>query len=350
MRIKQVTAYQPATPGSPPDWRTQLGQIVVAVEDSDGQVGYGVGGGGAAGVHIVETVIRDLLLEREADDVEALQATMFHHTCFYGRMGVVVMAISGVDLALWDLRAKRQQQHVAEQLGLDQLETTAPMYSTVWGAEAAEEAVANGATAIKLHVERFGDRPDPNAIAQVVRETRARLGAEARIMIDAFGRWDLDSTRRVDERLAEWKLDWIEEPLPPDDLDGYAHLASSCQAPIAAGEHEYGRDGFIRLINAGVRVLQPDVNWCGGLTTLREVYQLAAERNIEVCPHRGAEPYALPAILALDPTPLAESPRSWFNCLQPPIRINGSEVSLAPGHGFGVSPVGEIRPPHLGDS
>ena len=103
------------------------------------------------------------------------------------------------------------------------------------------------------------------------------------------------------------------------------------------GEHEYGRDGFRRLMEAGgVRILQPDVNWCGGLTTLLQVYEEAAVTGATVCPHRGAEPFALPAILAVDPTPLAESPRSWFNCLTPTPQIAGARAIVNAGVGFGV--------------
>src|ERR1041384_811722 len=98
MKITGLKAFQPPTPGSPPDWRTQLGQIVVEIHTESGLVGIGVGGGGAASIHIVETVLRDLLLGRDAAAVEELHRDMLRHTVFYGRKGVVVMAISGVDL------------------------------------------------------------------------------------------------------------------------------------------------------------------------------------------------------------------------------------------------------------
>src|SRR5438105_4907294 len=104
MRITDLRAVQPPTPGSPPDWRTQLGQIVIEVHTDEGLIGAGVGGGGAAGIHVVQTVLRDLLVGRDPTPVEALHAEMCRHTLFYGQKGLVVMALSGVDLALWDLR------------------------------------------------------------------------------------------------------------------------------------------------------------------------------------------------------------------------------------------------------
>src|SRR2546430_4255035 len=88
MKITGIKAYQPPTPGSPPDWRTQLGQIVVQVETESGLVGIGVGGGGTAGIHVVQTVLRDLLIGRDASAVEDLHHDMNRHTQFYGRKGL----------------------------------------------------------------------------------------------------------------------------------------------------------------------------------------------------------------------------------------------------------------------
>ncbi len=339
MKIINATAIQPDTPGSPPDWRTQLGQILVRVETDEGLVGLGVGGGGRAGIHVIETVLREMLVGRDSSEVEELHQEMFEKTCFYGRSGLVVMAISGVDLALWDLRGKREDRYIAELLGDCELKRSLPTYSTVWGEDAAADAIQGGAKAIKLHVERFGDRPDAAAVAKLVESTRERLGPEAPIMMDAFGRWDVASTQRVDEAVAPFGVAWIEEPLPPDDFAGYAQLARSCTTPIAGGEHEYGRAGFKRLIDDQLHsILQPDINWCGGLTTLLQIYEMTASTPIAVCPHRGCEPYALPALLAVDPDPLAESPRSWFDCLSNSPKIEQGRISPPAGVGFGVEP------------
>ena len=337
MMITEIRATQPPTPDSPADWRTQLGQIVVEVETDDGLVGIGVGGGGAAGIHVVQTVLRDLLVGRDATDVEQLHAQMCRHTSFYGRKGLVVMAVSGVDLALWDLRGKAANEPVAKLLNpAVDLARQIPTYSTVFGDAEAESAFNAGHQAIKLHVERFGDQPDPAAIAELVKRTRERLGLKASVMIDAFARWDIDTSLRVADAIAPYNVDWLEEPLPPDDLEGYAILAEKSPVPIAGGEHEYLADGFKTLIDRRLHaVLQPDVNWCGGLTTLVEIYRLAQAAKIRVVPHRGCEPYALAALAALDKNPLAESGRKWFNCLSgfPVIRHGGIRVSSEPGFG-----------------
>ena len=110
MRISNLTAVQPPTPGSPADWRTHLGQIIVQVHTDEGLTGIGVGGGGAASIHVVETVLRDLLVGYELDEFDddrfSLHREMCDRTVFFGQKGLVVMAISGVDLALWDLHGK----------------------------------------------------------------------------------------------------------------------------------------------------------------------------------------------------------------------------------------------------
>jgi L-rhamnonate dehydratase len=342
MVITSIRAAQPPTPGSPADWRTQLGQIVVEVQTDAGLCGYGVGGGGASAVHVIETVVRDLLIGRDAENVESLHQELCRHTAFYGRKGLVVMAISGVDLALWDLRGKSREQSIAAILA-DEFDVRRPIptYMTVFDDAAAKSALESGHRAIKLHVERFGDRPDATAIAQLVKETRRRLGEKAEIMLDAFARWDVKTSLRVAELIAPFDVTWLEEPLPPDDLPGYARLVRESPVPIAGGEHEYLADGFQRLIDEELHVvLQPDVNWCGGLTTMIEIYKMARQANVRVCPHRGCEPYALPAIAALDPQPLAESPREWFTCLSgAPVATGGViQASSDPGFGVSVSP------------
>jgi L-rhamnonate dehydratase len=342
MHITRIEAAQPQTPGSPADWRTQLGQIIVRVHTDDGMHGIGVGGGGLAGIHIVETVLQDLLVGEDPSDVAHWHEAMLRHTCFYGRKGITVMAISGVDLALWDLRGKTHNCHVAQLLNPQvNFQKQLPTYCTVFDEHEAEHAFAAGHSAVKLHVERFGPEPRIADIQQLVSETRSRLGPEAKIMVDAFAKWNPRTSLEVAEAIADCQIDWLEEPLPPDRLEDYTWLAERSPIPIAGGEHEYTADGFRELIERGAHhVLQPDVNWCGGMTTLVEVYRLAKAANLRVCPHRGSEPYALAAIAAIDPTPLAESPRRWFRGItgMPDDRVESMQLLESKGFGVSVEP------------
>ncbi len=334
MKITDVRAVQPETPGSPPDWRTSLGQILVAIDTDAGLTAYGVGGGGAAGIHVVKTVLRDLLLGRSPENVEDLWREMYAATLAFGRKGLAVMAISGVDLALWDLRGKAARQPIAELLG-GRVGQSIPTYSTVW--EKVDEQTAAGRAAVKLHVDRTGMRDSVAQTVEAVRAARKAIGDQRELMLDAWMQWDVELTLALDQALAPYNLGWVEEPISPDDLAGYERLARECKIPIAGGEHEFTAFGFAPLIERRLHtVLQPDVNWCGGLTELIKIYRAAGQAGLRVCPHRGSEIWALHAIAALDPAPLAESGRPWMSWVggQPPI-VDGC-ITLGDAPGFGL--------------
>jgi L-alanine-DL-glutamate epimerase-like enolase superfamily enzyme len=339
MRIERIEAVQPPTPGSPPDWRTQLGQILVRVTTDEGLEGVGVGGGGLAGVHVIESVLRELLVGRDFDRPEDLHREMCRQTAFYGRKGVVVMAISGVDLALWDLMGKQQGCPVARLLDPQvDLEVPIPTYATVWDEAEALRQIDSGMAAVKLHVERFGSPPDAEGIGVLVERTRQALGAEKEIMLDAFGNWDVESTLAVACQVEPFGVEWIEEPVQPDAIDAYRELMERSPIPIAGGEHEYLEEGFRGIVDRGLHaILQPDINWCGGMTTLIEIYRMAQVAGLRVCPHRGSESYAIHAIAALDPRPLAESPRDWFGCLENAAEIIDGMVRVPDRPGFGLN-------------
>ena len=117
MKITDVRASQPIGEKSPQDWRTSLGQILIAIDTDCGITGYGVGGGGLAGIHVVKTVLRDLLIGRNPEDISQLWSEMYQATLAFGRKGIAVMAISGIDLALWDLRGKSEKLPIVSLLG-----------------------------------------------------------------------------------------------------------------------------------------------------------------------------------------------------------------------------------------
>ncbi|MEE3368883.1 MAG: mandelate racemase/muconate lactonizing enzyme family protein [Planctomycetota bacterium] len=344
MRITEVRAVQPPTPAAPADWRTQLGQIVVQITTDSALLGYGVGGGGAAGIHVIETVLRDFLIGKDAREVEKLHAGMCRHTCFYGRAGLAIMALSGVDLALWDLRGKAAGQPVARLLNNNvDLSRPLPTYLTVFDEQETETALNDGHRAVKLHVERFGVPPRVSALSDQVSKAREILGTQGELMIDAFATWDVASTLDVANAIQAEDVAWLEEPIAPDDYAGYRELVRKSPVPIAGGEHEYLAQGFQHLLENRLHaVLQPDVNWCGGLTTLVDVYRRAQDADVRVCPHRGCEPYALHAIAALDRQPLAESGRAWFTCLNGTPSIENGHIQLSDQPGFGVTVPAEL--------
>jgi L-rhamnonate dehydratase len=210
------------------------------------------------------------------------------------------------------------------------LATELPTYLTVWGDLSPQEVGKHAA--YKLHI----GLQDADAAGAAVGRARQLVGPNIPLMLDAWMKWDIETTLRVAEQVRPLGVDWIEEPLSPDDLAGYAVLRDRCPVPIAGGEHEFTTFGFAPLIEQRLhRVLQPDVCWCGGLTQLINIYRLAHAAGLRVCPHRGAELWALPALAALDPQPLAESGRPWLPWVggQPPIRDGVIAVPDEPGFG-----------------
>ncbi len=357
MGIVRVHTAQPIAANSPPDWRTSLGQIAVRIDTDDGLVGYGVGGGGLAGMHVIREVLGPLLVGRDPAPVDAHWQQMYDATLPFGRKGIAIMAVSGVDLALWDLRAKAAGLTVCELIrshcggrvsDVIGPETTVqtppgiPTYTTVWGAVDPETAAAP--QAVKLHVSRPDSGSVVDQVVQHVHRARDLIGPDRDLMIDAWMKWDIETTLAIAERIAPFNIAWIEEPLPADDLAGYEQLSRRSPVPIAGGEHEFTALAFRELIDRRLHhVLQPDVCWCGGMTALIEIYRMAAQAGLRVVPHRGAEVWGLHGLAALDPQPLAESGRPWMTWVrgQPP--IEHGLVGLPPGPGFGV----EIDDPAL---
>ncbi|MGE3538704.1 MAG: mandelate racemase/muconate lactonizing enzyme family protein [Candidatus Tectimicrobiota bacterium] len=332
MTIVDVRAVQPEAPDAPQDWRTWMGQILVRVETADGLCGYGVGGGGLAGIHVVHTALKTLLLGQDASAVETLWQRMYRATLPYGQKGLALMAISGVDLALWDVRAKRAGQPLVALLG-GQSGQPVPCYRTAWSPEDLIAARSTGFRAVKLQVGKYDAA---GAIAQI-RQVREAVGPDVRLMTDAFMSWDVDTALRAADGLARYDVGWLEEPLPIDDLEGYERLRRDSPVPIAGGEHEYTAAAFEMWMQRGFfTVVQPDVCWCGGLTELLKIYQLAQRYGIKVCPHRGAEVWSLHAIAALDAAPLAESGRPWMTWVGGQPAIEQGMIRLTHEPGFGV--------------
>lgn len=334
MKITDVRAIQPVGENSPADWRTSLGQILVAIDTDSGITGYGVGGGGLAGKHIVKTVLRDLLLGRNPAEISQLWDEMYQATLAFGRKGIAIMAISGVDLALWDLRGKQEQQPIVSLLGGNP-GVNIPTYHTVWAPQDLQTASEHAG--YKLHLGKVAAPDQRELMISSVAQARSLIGPDPLLMVDAWMKWDVESTIAISEQIAPLRIEWIEEPLSPDDLAGYALLKENAAVPIAGGEHEFTSAAFRYLIKEKLHsVLQPDVCWCGGLTELIKIYTMANEAGLRVCPHRGCEIWALHAIAALDPDPLAETGRPWMTWVtgQPEVKEGTIELSDRPGFGL----------------
>jgi L-alanine-DL-glutamate epimerase-like enolase superfamily enzyme len=221
---------------------------------------------------------------------------MYRKTMAFGRKGIGMVAISAVDLALWDLIGKSAKQPVFRLLG-GRTKAHIPVYASRLYSVGLEELAAeasryksDGYRAMKL---RFGWGPTDGAEGMqrnldLVRTVRETVGSEIDVMADAYMGWTLDYAKRMLPVLEPFHLRWLEEPVVPDDIHGYAELKSYGRIPIAGGEHEFTLYGFRELLEASaVDYVQFDTNRVGGLTQARKIAALAEAHSVPVIPHAG---------------------------------------------------------------
>lgn len=307
MRITDVRAVYPKYRRLAPSWRTHFWQIVVRVDTDAGVTGYGYGGGGVAGVAVVNGHLRDLLVGRSVERVEDIwdaYDALYLASLPYGRKGLGVMALSGVDLALYDLLGKAKGVPVCALLS-DAPKERVRAYAT---GEDAERYRDMGYTANKFGHRWTGRDEDYEAAVESAGRARQVFGRDGLIMVDVYMSWDAEVTLEMAERLAEFDLYWFEDVLTPDDLAGQAALVDAVKPVlIAGGEHEFTHYGFGQIAEAGALDLwQPDITWCGGITEGVRIVEIANRMGVPVAPHRGGEVWGLHLIAGTDCADLAE--------------------------------------------
>jgi L-alanine-DL-glutamate epimerase-like enolase superfamily enzyme len=302
--------------------------LLVEVETDDGLVGLGeaahFGGPLRSTRVVIEGELRDHLVGEDPREIERLWEQMHQRAYKHGRGGILVAAMSGIDIALWDLRGKLAGQPLWRLLGGYRQEV--PAYAT--GGFYAEgkgirELVAemegylrHGFRAVKMKVGRnSGIEGSPlramahRGVCEVslaedlarVRAVREAIGPEIRLAVDANGAWDVPTAVRMGRAMEPFDLYWYEEPVSPDDLAGSAAVASRVAVPVAGYETcTYGRFGFRDYIAArAIHFVQPDVAWAGGLTECLKIAHLAQAWNLPLAPHIHGSAVAVTAALHL---------------------------------------------------
>ncbi len=258
----------------------------------------------------------------------------------HARKGYLMMAISAVDCALWDLRGKLLGLPVYRLLGGPTRERV-PCYASMLGhshepgavRDAARQAVAAGFTAQKWFF-RYGPGDGLEGMEcniALVRTVRDAVGPHIEIMFDCWMGWDATYAIRLLERIAEYRPRWLEEPVPPDRIGDLAAIRRASRVPIATGEHEYTRWGFLQLLQAeAVDVLQADPDWCGGISELVRICTLASAFGRHVVPHGHSVPAAVHVIAAQPP---AVCPMAEFLLLNQPVVQHFHATYVAPEDG-----------------
>ncbi len=315
MKIVDVKTYALAAPIETPFYWAEgwvhgrYAMIVEVITDT------GLSGWGEAMCHgtqipepsraVVETVLKPLLIGRDPLDITVLWDEMYHAVQPFARRGLGVNAISGVDVALWDLAGRALNLPVYKLMG-GAFRTELHPYATgffrveggVYPEDAVAEAkrhVANGYDAMKIKI-GYGPEDD----GRVIRAVRDAVGPDVRIMVDGNCAYSLGTARRVLSMLEECDVYWFEEPLAPDDRKGYEALHNLSKVLIAMGETEFGPVGFREWIeHRAVDVLQPDVCFSGGFTGCRAIINMAHAARIPSVPHIWGSGIALAASMHL---------------------------------------------------
>jgi L-alanine-DL-glutamate epimerase-like enolase superfamily enzyme len=277
---------------TPTTWRT-LETVLVRIEDDEGVVGWGEGFGyftADATKAMIDRNVAPLTAGATIDDIPAWNLLMQRRLHLFGRYGVTVFALSGVDLALWDLRARRAGVPLRDLLGPGR-RASVPCYAslvrygdTTVAPRVCEGALADGFSDLKLH----------EITRRAIDACRDAVGADVPMSVDPNGAWEQDEAAGHVTYLAERGHSWVEEPIfPPEDFRALAALRGR-GIPIAAGENWCTRVQFDAAAAAGaVDIFQPSVTKVGGVSEFLLVAELAAERGAAMLPH---SPYFGPGL------------------------------------------------------
>jgi L-alanine-DL-glutamate epimerase-like enolase superfamily enzyme len=245
---------------------------------------------------VIDLYLAPLLIGADPWDTEFLWQHMYRKTMAFGRKGIGMVAISAVDIALWDLLGKSAKQPVFRLLG-GRTKPKIPVYASRLYAmplpELAAEAAKYKAEGFKAMKLRFGWGPVDGAEGMqknldLVRTVREVVGDGIDVMADAYMGWNLDYAKRMIPLLEKYNLRWLEEAVLPDNIHDYAELKKHGRVPISGGEHEFTLSGFREMIEArAVDYIQFDTNRVGGLTQARKIAALAEAHSIPVIPHAG---------------------------------------------------------------
>ena len=240
--------------------------------------------------HTTACGLAQVVLGEDPFETEKIWYKMYRANIYGGRRGVGIHAMSGMDMALWDIKGKALGLPVWKLLGGGFQQRIRCYASSLFGptprktAELARRYRDQGFTAVKFGWDPMGR--DEKADIALVREARRGLGDEADLMIDAGLVWDAATAIQRARAFAEYDIFWLEEPLRPDDYEGYRRLSEATDIRIAAGEEESNRLSFLDLMDKGrIDVVQVDLTRCGGFTEAMKIASLAWDRGLMVANH-----------------------------------------------------------------
>jgi L-alanine-DL-glutamate epimerase-like enolase superfamily enzyme len=324
---------------------TQIAFLFADIATLEGHQGVGYSyskRAGGPGLYAHAKEIADDVIGEDPNDIQRIWTKLVWAGASVGRSGLATQAIAAIDIALWDLKAKRAGLPLAKLLGAHR--DSVACYNTSGGffsspleeiIENAHNSLERGIGGIKIKV----GQPDPRIDLNRVEAIRAELSDEVALMVDANQQWDRVSALRIGRQLERYGLTWIEEPLDCYDAEGHAMLADKLDTPIATGEMLTSTAEHRLLIERrSVDYIQPDAARVGGITQFLRIMALGEEAGLKLAPH-----FAMEIHLHLSAAYALEAWVEHFDWLEPlfneRLRIAGGRmhVPARPGLGFSLS-------------
>jgi len=368
MKITDVKVY-PVTPeiGGRRPSGVRVGWVFVAVETDEGITGYGECSnwprkGDILVAKTVETV-KDSIIGRDPNHIEAIWHELYRNYTYLGSRGLITTVISGIDIALWDIKGKALGRPIYDLLGGPVRDNillyTHPQYGPPGGvAESARQLVAEGFTALKTDpfweemgpyhtaymsgiISRRGERRGAEIIAAI----REAVGPEVEILIDAHGNYDVASAIRCARALEPYDITWFEEPVPPESYEALRQVRDAVDVHICVGERLFTRWDFLPVLqNRLADYIMPDVCWTGGISELKKVSSMAEAYYVAVSPHNAMGPIQIVAgaqtMMTVPNFYRLEIASLWtpaFNtAIDPPLDIRSGALYLSDRPGLGV--------------
>ena len=316
----------------------------------------------ATGVHAV----REAIVGEDPADIERLWQKLFRRYTYLGSRGFPSTIISGIDIALWDLRGKALGVPIYSLLG-GALRSKIPVYANGWFsncetaeqyAEAAKAAVNFGHDALKLdpflemnpfhtafidgRISAAGEQQGCDIVAAV----REAVGPQVEVLVDAHGHYNVPTAVRLANRLYdESRIDWFEEPLPPESFSALSNVRRQTRVPLCVGERLFTRFDFVPVFEQRLAdFIMPDVVWTGGISELKKIATMAEAHYIPISPHNAQGPgqilagahvsMTVPNFYRLEHAVSCKA--SYDSFLQSPLNWNANCLELGDGPGLGV--------------
>jgi L-alanine-DL-glutamate epimerase-like enolase superfamily enzyme len=317
--VRTTLLYSPFKENVHDAARKISGRDVILIEvETEGDItglgfltGLGVASGSEAFIikEIIDRSLKPILIGQDLFSIERLWETMYKATTRFGRKGAAIRAISGVDIALWDAIGKKTATPVYQLLGgysnKVKVYASGGFYTDSNDTERLIDEMTNyvnqGFTAVKMKVGR-----DVRQDIIRVESVRKAIGGDIDLLIDANEAWDYGTALKFSRAVEPYDIYWLEEPVAPDDIDGFVQLTNKSPIPIATGENEYTKYGFKELImKNAVNVIQPDVTRVGGITEWMKIASLAKAWNMP-CINHAVQEIHVSLIAAVSNAPMME--------------------------------------------